>query len=230
MVAALAPAFHRNSLRRADRTRTCNLRFWRPLRYQLRHYPMDRKPIRPTLPQASLRRTPSSCFQHRRTSLRNNCAYVEPASFRTASWLAESATRPQSHIRVRHPERSGEQHRVDSVEFHHSAYQLQAKNGPAMSAARVSQRISAIAESATLAVDAKAKALKAAGRPVIGFGAGRARLPHPGLHRAGRHRRRQPAEVPPLLPRRRPARAEEGHRREDVPRLRLQGGRRPRCW
>jgi aspartate/methionine/tyrosine aminotransferase len=38
--------------------------------------------------------------------------------------------------------------------------------------ARVSDRISAIAESATLAVDAKAKALKAAGRPVIGFGAG----------------------------------------------------------
>ncbi|MEU1695922.1 aspartate aminotransferase, partial [Streptomyces hirsutus] len=30
----------------------------------------------------------------------------------------------------------------------------------------------AISESATLAVDAKAKALKAAGRPVIGFGAG----------------------------------------------------------
>jgi aspartate/methionine/tyrosine aminotransferase len=33
-------------------------------------------------------------------------------------------------------------------------------------------RIGAIAESATLAVDAKAKALKAAGAPVIGFGAG----------------------------------------------------------
>ena len=38
--------------------------------------------------------------------------------------------------------------------------------------ARVSGRVGAIAESATLAVDAKAKALKAAGRPVIGFGAG----------------------------------------------------------
>jgi aspartate aminotransferase len=37
---------------------------------------------------------------------------------------------------------------------------------------RVSDRLAAIAESATLAVDAKAKALKAAGRPVIGFGAG----------------------------------------------------------
>jgi aspartate aminotransferase len=37
---------------------------------------------------------------------------------------------------------------------------------------RISARIGGIAESATLAVDAKAKALKAAGRPVIGFGAG----------------------------------------------------------
>ena len=38
--------------------------------------------------------------------------------------------------------------------------------------ARISRRIGSIAESATLAVDAKAKALKAEGRPVIGFGAG----------------------------------------------------------
>ncbi|CAN5264765.1 pyridoxal phosphate-dependent aminotransferase [soil metagenome] len=37
---------------------------------------------------------------------------------------------------------------------------------------RISARIAGIAESSTLAVDAKAKALKAAGRPVIGFGAG----------------------------------------------------------
>lgn len=43
---------------------------------------------------------------------------------------------------------------------------------PAGARPRVSARIAAIAESATLAVDAKAKALKAAGRPVIGFGAG----------------------------------------------------------
>jgi aspartate/methionine/tyrosine aminotransferase len=44
---------------------------------------------------------------------------------------------------------------------------------------RVSQRIGNIAESATLAVDAKAKALKAAGRPVIGFGAGEPDFPTP---------------------------------------------------
>src|SRR3982750_2010881 len=44
---------------------------------------------------------------------------------------------------------------------------------------RVSRRIGAIAESATLKVDAKAKALKAAGRPVIGFGAGEPDFPTP---------------------------------------------------
>jgi len=45
--------------------------------------------------------------------------------------------------------------------------------------ARVSARLAAIAESATLAVDGKAKALKAAGRPVIGFGAGEPDFPTP---------------------------------------------------
>ena len=44
---------------------------------------------------------------------------------------------------------------------------------------RISARIAAIAESATLAVDGKAKALKAAGRPVIGFGAGEPDFPTP---------------------------------------------------
>jgi len=45
--------------------------------------------------------------------------------------------------------------------------------------ARISRRISAVAESATLAIDAKAKALKAAGEPVIGFGAGEPDFPTP---------------------------------------------------
>ena len=44
---------------------------------------------------------------------------------------------------------------------------------------RISARIGGIAESATLAVDAKAKALKAAGRDVIGFGAGEPDFPTP---------------------------------------------------
>ncbi|MDQ1689705.1 MAG: aspartate aminotransferase [Frankiaceae bacterium] len=48
-----------------------------------------------------------------------------------------------------------------------------------MSERRISARIAAIAESATLAVDAKAKALKAAGKDVIGFGAGEPDFPTP---------------------------------------------------
>ena len=48
-----------------------------------------------------------------------------------------------------------------------------------MTESRLSRRIAAISESATLAVDAKAKALKAAGRPVIGFGAGEPDFPTP---------------------------------------------------
>ena len=44
---------------------------------------------------------------------------------------------------------------------------------------RVSARLAAIAESATLAVDAKAKALKAKGENVIGFGAGEPDFPTP---------------------------------------------------
>lgn len=50
---------------------------------------------------------------------------------------------------------------------------------PLVSHPRISARIGAIAESATLAVDARAKALKAAGHPVIGFGAGEPDFPTP---------------------------------------------------
>ena len=45
--------------------------------------------------------------------------------------------------------------------------------------ARISRKVAAIAESATLAVDAKAKALQAAGEHVIGFGAGEPDFPTP---------------------------------------------------
>src|SRR5688572_32771328 len=44
---------------------------------------------------------------------------------------------------------------------------------------RISARIAAIEESATLAVDAKAKAKKAAGEDVVGFGAGEPDFPTP---------------------------------------------------
>ena len=50
---------------------------------------------------------------------------------------------------------------------------------PSAGRPRISAKIAAIAESATLAVDARAKALKAAGRPVIGFGAGEPDFPTP---------------------------------------------------
>jgi len=46
-------------------------------------------------------------------------------------------------------------------------------------AARISTRIGSIAESATLAVDAKAKAKKAAGEDVVGFGVGEPDFPTP---------------------------------------------------
>src|SRR6202165_6094582 len=44
---------------------------------------------------------------------------------------------------------------------------------------RISRKVAGITESATLAVDAKAKALKAAGENVIGFGAGEPDFPTP---------------------------------------------------
>src|SRR3954454_6213054 len=63
---------------------------------------------------------------------------------------------------------------------------------------RVSARVSAITESATLAVDAKAKALKAAGKPVIGFGAGEPDFPTPGyIVEAAVAGRRPPARPSP---------------------------------
>jgi len=48
-----------------------------------------------------------------------------------------------------------------------------------LSTHRISTRVAAITESATLAVDAKAKALRAQGEPVIGFGAGEPDFPTP---------------------------------------------------
>ncbi|HEY3734514.1 MAG TPA: pyridoxal phosphate-dependent aminotransferase [Streptosporangiaceae bacterium] len=48
-----------------------------------------------------------------------------------------------------------------------------------MSHPRISARVSAITESATLAVDAKAKALRAEGKPIIGYGAGQPDFPTP---------------------------------------------------
>jgi len=53
------------------------------------------------------------------------------------------------------------------------------RSAQAAPVSRISARIGGITESATLAVDARAKALKAAGRPIIGFGAGEPDFPTP---------------------------------------------------
>src|ERR1700739_311609 len=92
---------------------------------------------------------------------------------------------------------------------------------------RVSAPVSAISESATLAVDAKAKALKAAGRPVIGFGAGEPDFPTPGYIVAARPEGLPRAPLPPLLAHAGAAGAAGGGCREDGPRLRVPGQREP---
>ena len=78
---------------------------------------------------------------------------------------------------VRGPERSGD-HRPRPVERTDRSAIIDRVNAP-VAQRRISARLSAIAESATLAVDAKAKELRAAGRPVIGFGAGEPDFPTP---------------------------------------------------
>ena len=93
---------------------------------------------------------------------------------------------------------------------------------------RISDRIAAIAESATLAVDAKAKALKAAGRPVIGFGAGEPDFPTPDyIVEAAVQAAREP-QVPPLHPGRGAAGTARGGGRQDPAGHRLRRGRRAR--
>lgn len=51
--------------------------------------------------------------------------------------------------------------------------------GPSRATAGISRRVAAVTPSATLAIDAKAKALRAAGEDVIGFGAGEPDFPTP---------------------------------------------------
>ena len=102
-------------------------------------------------------------------------------------------------------------------------------DGAVTSEHRVSRRIAAIAESATLAVDAKAKALKAAGEHVIGFGAGEPDFPTPAhIVEAAIAGVPGPGE-PPLLADAGPARAPGRHRDQDQARLRLRRARPRRC-
>jgi aspartate aminotransferase len=83
----------------------------------------------------------------------------------------------------------------------------------------LAQRILEMEESPTLAVTAKAKALKAAGEPVIGFGAGEPDFPTPpNIVEAAQRAADGPGDAP-LHPDRRPPRPARGHRREDQARL-----------
>lgn len=66
---------------------------------------------------------------------------------------------------------------------------------------RIASRMSAISPSLTLAITAKAKAMKAAGEPVVSFGVGEPGFQHPEkYHRRGEGRSRQGLyEIHPLL-------------------------------
>ena len=94
---------------------------------------------------------------------------------------------------------------------------------------RVSARVAAVAPSATLAVDAKAKALRAAGERRHRLRRRRARLPDPGAHRGGRGGRLPRPGEPPLHADRRPARAARGDRRQDREGLGPRGRPLHRC-
>ena len=86
---------------------------------------------------------------------------------------------------------------------------------------RISARIAAINESATLAVDAKAKALKAAGENVIGFGAGEPDFPTPAARSSRpRSRPRREPRFHHYSPTPGSARAARGDRAQDQARLR----------
>ena len=88
---------------------------------------------------------------------------------------------------------------------------------------RISRKVAAITESATLAVDAKAKALQAAGEHVIGFGAGEPDFPTPAPIVEAAVAACRDAAQPQVLAGRRAPRAARGARREDGARLRLRG-------
>ena len=96
-----------------------------------------------------------------------------------------------------------------------------------MPTTRISARVSAISESATLAVDAKAKALKAAGRPVIGFGAGEPDFPTPGYIVEAAQRAAADPKMHQYTPAAGLPELRSGDRGQDRPRLRLPGDGRP---
>ena len=99
-------------------------------------------------------------------------------------------------------------------------------NPPAHVASGVSRRIGGVQASATLAIDAKAKALQDVGGRRHRLRRGRARLPDAGRDRRGRRGRLPGPEEPPLHADGGPAGAARGDRRKDPARLGLRGRRR----
>src|SRR5664280_2276463 len=140
----------RRPARRGDRTRTCNNRFWRPGLCQIELRPVTwrwnsrlRAGARERGPPAQITH-PTGSVSRRQHERRSA---PPPHRSRTA---AEFEGRPS----LRDDRR------------------MSTTTQTVASSRRVSARIGRITESATLAVDAKAKAMRAAGRDVIGFGAG----------------------------------------------------------
>ena len=95
---------------------------------------------------------------------------------------------------------------------------------------RVSRRVGAIAASATLAIDARAKAMRAAGRPVIVFGTGEPDFPTPAHIVAAAEAACRDPRFHHYTPGVGTARAARGDRREDEPRHRADRDRRRRWW
>ena len=99
--------------------------------------------------------------------------------------------------------------------------------GTAAGGRRISARAAAVSPSATLTVDAKAKALQAGGRARDRVRCGGAGLPHARARRGGGRRRLPRAGQPPLHAHGGAPRAARGDRRQDQARLGLRGERRP---
>src|SRR5579862_9128323 len=103
------------------------------------------------------------------------CRWLVPSNVVPADCSADTAS--GRTLEGPHPKRPSAGRRSAGIRISVRAGFVTVKLWQAMG--RISQRISAVAESATLAIDAKAKALKAAGEDVIGFGAGEPDFPTP---------------------------------------------------
>src|SRR5690606_36060516 len=119
---------------RADRTRTCNLRFWRPLLYQLSH--------RPSAQSARLR-----------------CKIAQASHAVCFGWFAKNGHRKAWQISTTaHQSRSlATGCKAGPTGVHSLLLRAPITLSAVTEKTRISPRIAAIAESATLKVDSKAK-------------------------------------------------------------------------